>query len=193
MLLRRSKRNPPPKRGGLFFTGRFQKVCQFRLRMYRLFELFRRLPSAIHFYLETIIFPNFMRFQEQKPGILKSVYEVNKNSIGEILAEKNILIYIYIVCACFSCLERLEISFLPIFNMSWMIFWIPFGSWPELFEPNSAEVFCFWSRNGWFDSFQAKAGSSPWQDHLFFSVERTFGCIIFATKRVNTTLQRSSD
>ena len=25
-----------------------------------------RLPSAIHFYLETIIFPNFMRFQEQK-------------------------------------------------------------------------------------------------------------------------------
>ena len=78
MLLRRSKRNPPPKRGGLFFTGRFQKVCQFRLRMYRLVELFRRLPSAIHFYLETIIFPNFMRFQEQKPGILKSVYEVNK-------------------------------------------------------------------------------------------------------------------
>lgn len=34
--------------------------------MQRLFELFRRLPSAIHFYLETIIFPNFMRFQEQK-------------------------------------------------------------------------------------------------------------------------------
>ena len=58
--------------------GRFQKVCQFRLRMYRLFELFRRLPSAIHFYLETIIFPNFMRFQEQKPGILKSVKEVKK-------------------------------------------------------------------------------------------------------------------
>ena len=25
-----------------------------------------RLPSAIHFYLEANIFPNFMRFQEQK-------------------------------------------------------------------------------------------------------------------------------
>ena len=50
-------------------------------QMQRLFELFRRpsltvssrrgccrLPSAIHFYLETIIFPNFMRFQEQKSG-----------------------------------------------------------------------------------------------------------------------------
>ncbi|CAK9004839.1 Protein phosphatase 1 regulatory subunit 12A (130 kDa myosin-binding subunit of smooth muscle myosin phosphatase) (Myosin phosphatase-targeting subunit 1) (Myosin phosphatase target subunit 1) (PP1M subunit M110) (Protein phosphatase myosin-binding subunit), partial [Durusdinium trenchii] len=35
-------------------------------QMQRLFELFRRLPSAIHFYLETNIFPNFMRFQEQK-------------------------------------------------------------------------------------------------------------------------------
>eukprot|EP00931_Biecheleriopsis_adriatica_P032930 TRINITY_DN19156_c0_g1_i1.p1 TRINITY_DN19156_c0_g1~~TRINITY_DN19156_c0_g1_i1.p1 ORF type:complete len:5580 (-),score=1373.58 TRINITY_DN19156_c0_g1_i1:6-15065(-) len=35
-------------------------------QMQRLYELFRRLPSAIHFYLETSIFPNFMRFQEQK-------------------------------------------------------------------------------------------------------------------------------
>lgn len=28
---------------------------------------------------------------------------------------------------------------------------------------------------------------------FFFSVERTFGCRIFAIKRLNTTLQRSSD
>ena len=63
---------------------------------------------------------------------------------------------------------KVEISMLPIFNMSWMIFWMPFGWWPEFFQPNSAEVFCFWSRNGWFDSFQAKARSSPWQDRFFF-------------------------
>eukprot|EP00930_Biecheleria_cincta_P027556 TRINITY_DN19334_c0_g1_i1.p1 TRINITY_DN19334_c0_g1~~TRINITY_DN19334_c0_g1_i1.p1 ORF type:complete len:4939 (-),score=993.22 TRINITY_DN19334_c0_g1_i1:298-13221(-) len=35
-------------------------------QMQRLFELFRKLPSAIHFYLESNIYPNFMRFQEQK-------------------------------------------------------------------------------------------------------------------------------
>lgn len=78
--------------------------------------------------------------------------------------------YIYIVCVC--CLvmpwKGGEILMLPIFNMSWMIFWMPFGWWPEFFQPNSAEVFCFWSRNGWFDSFQAKARSSAWQDRFFF-------------------------
>lgn len=104
MHLRKSTKYTPKERWTLF-PGRFQKVCQFRLRMYRLFELFRRLPSAIHFYLETIIFPNFMRFQEQKPGILKSVKEVKKNSIGEILAEQNILIYILFVHVALSCLE----------------------------------------------------------------------------------------
>ncbi|CAK0867309.1 unnamed protein product [Prorocentrum cordatum] len=35
-------------------------------QMERLFQLFRKLPSAVHFHLEVNIFPNFMRFQEQK-------------------------------------------------------------------------------------------------------------------------------
>merc|ERR1719446_1661665 len=35
-------------------------------QMERLFQLFRKLPSAVHFHLEVNIFPTFMRFQEQK-------------------------------------------------------------------------------------------------------------------------------
>ncbi|CAK9023297.1 unnamed protein product [Durusdinium trenchii] len=41
-------------------------VCLFPLHMQHFVQ---RLPSAIHFYLETNIFPNFMRFQEQKPVV----------------------------------------------------------------------------------------------------------------------------
>ncbi|CAE7753512.1 unnamed protein product [Symbiodinium sp. KB8] len=34
--------------------------------MAQLFELLRKLPSAVHFYLEQSVFPQFMRFQDEK-------------------------------------------------------------------------------------------------------------------------------